>query len=117
WMKALLILAALAMGSSLAAADGDTGIAYKGVNIQLGGFLASETVERNNNMASDIATSYLSIPFANNAGYGMSEFRGTERQSRFSLLATGKVDDNTLISGYYELDFLGAGSTSSANES
>lgn len=93
------------------------GLTYKGVNIQLGGFLASETVYRNNNTASDIATAFQKIPFGNSAGYGMSEFRGTERQSRFSLLAQGDYNEDTHLAGYYELDFLGTGPTSNANES
>ena len=94
-----------------------SGISYKGVNIQLGGFLASETIYRNNNTASDIGTSYAKIPFANNAGFGSAEVRGTERQSRFSLLASGDYDSETHISGYYELDFLGTSPTANANES
>lgn len=95
----------------------ETGIHYKGVTIQLGGFLASETVYRSNNTASDIATSYGKIPFGNSPGYGVSEFRGTERQSRFSLLASGDVNSTTHLAGYYELDFLGTSPTSNANQS
>lgn len=117
-MKASLVLAAMTCAlMSVGAAADDNGITYKGVNIQLGGFLASETVMRNNNMSSDIGTNFSAIPFANDKGYGMSEFRGTERQSRFSLLATGNVDDNTVLSGYYELDFLGTTPTANYNES
>lgn len=99
------------------AASSLPGLAYKGVNIQLGGFLASEMVYRNNNMASDIGTNYSKIPFASGAGNGMAEFRGTERQSRFSLLAQSDVGDRARVAGYYELDFLGTTPTSNANES
>ena len=94
-----------------------TGISYKGVNITLGGFLASETVYRTNTTGSDIGTSYSKLPFNNSSGYGEAEFRGTERQSRFSLLAQGDVDASTHIAGYYELDFLGAAPTANDNES
>ena len=103
-----------------------------GVNVQLGGFLASETVYRSRSLQSDIGSPYSKIPFAPNNGgqvganasgtglggyYNQSEFRGTERQSRFSMLVDGNVDPDTIISGYYELDFLGAGTTANANES
>ncbi len=102
------------------------------VNLQLGGFLASETAYRSRSLQSDIGSPYSKIAFApangsavgaNNSGTGMggfynqSEFRGTERQSRFSLLADSYIDPNTIISGYYELDFLGAAPTANANES
>ncbi|MHB0990501.1 MAG: hypothetical protein ACYC0M_04395 [Burkholderiales bacterium] len=97
-----------------------------GVNVQLGGFLASETAYRSRSLQSDIGSPFNQIPFAPaNPGsvnamsnrYNQSEFRGTERQSRFSLLVDGNVDPDTIISGYYELDFLGAAPTANANES
>lgn len=94
-----------------------TGLVYKGLTLQLGGFLASEMVYRANNTASDIATAHAKNPFGNSIGYGTAEFRGTERQSRFSLLAQGDSGQGTRFSGYYELDFLGTAPTSNANES
>jgi hypothetical protein len=118
-MKHALALTTLLCGWMIAHnsyAEGD-GLSYKGISINFGGFLASETVYRTNNTASDIGTSFNKLPFPNSVGYGMSEFRGTERQSRFSLLAKGDVDSNTHLSGYYELDFLGTTPTSNANES
>jgi len=93
------------------------GVTYKGVNLQLGGFIASETVYRQNNMAADIGTPYTKLPFQNSAAYGISEFRGTERQSRFSLLAQGEVDNDTQLAAYYELDFLGTAPGGNANQS
>ncbi len=93
------------------------GFNYNGVNVQLGGFLASETVYRDNNMASDVATNFSKIPFKNSAQYGEPEFRGSERQSRFSLLAQGLYNHRVRVSGYYELDFLGAATTANSNES
>ena len=96
---------------------GKPGFNYKGVNIQLGGFLAAETVYRNHNMESDIATPFSKIPFPNVAGYHESEFRGTARQSRLSLLVQGDVTPTTHLAGYYELDFLGAAPTANPNQS
>ena len=46
----------------------------------------------------------------------MSEFNASGRQSRFSLLTEGKLD-NVKIGGYYETDFLSAGITSNNNQS
>ena len=122
----MLLCASISMGASAADPGGEiqqpaegakAGLSYKGVNLQLGGFLASETVYRNNNTASDIGTAFSNLPFANSAGSGMAEFRGTERQSRFSLLAQGDADSDTHLAGYYELDFLGTSPTANAAES
>ena len=46
----------------------------------------------------------------------MSEFFGSGRQSRISMLAQGKLD-NMKMTGYVEADFLSAGVTSNNNES
>ena len=46
----------------------------------------------------------------------MSEFYGSGRQSRISLLVQGKLDEANLT-GYVETDFLGAAVTSNNNES
>ena len=46
----------------------------------------------------------------------LSEFYGSGRQSRLSLLAQGKLGEMKLT-GYYEMDFLGAGVTSNNNQS
>lgn len=100
-----------------ASADTEPGLAYKGILIQPGGYLTSDTIYRTNNTASDIGTAFARIPFANNAGYGMPEFRGSQRQSRFSLLAKGNFSETTKAEGYYELDFNGTSPTANANQS
>ena len=46
----------------------------------------------------------------------MSEFYGSGRQSRISLLAQGKMD-NVNMTGYVETDFLSAWVTSNNNQS
>ena len=46
----------------------------------------------------------------------MSEFYGSGRQSRVALKAVGKIDNMTLT-GYYEADWLSAGTTSNNNQS
>jgi len=89
---------------------------YKGIDITPGGFLAAETVWRQHALGADINTPFNSIPFDGSTASHMSEFFGSGRQSRISMLAEGKLD-NMKIRGYVEADFLSAGVTSNNNES
>lgn len=89
---------------------------YKGVYITPGGFLAAETVYRQRATGGGLNTPFNAIPFSASALGQQSEFVATGRQSRITLNVQGKVDHAT-IGGYYEADFLNAGSTSNNNES
>ncbi|MGB7133463.1 MAG: hypothetical protein WBD59_21810, partial [Candidatus Sulfotelmatobacter sp.] len=91
-------------------------IHYKGVTLTPGGFLAAESVRRSRALASDINTPFNSLTMPGASQSDMSEFFGSGRQSRISLLAQGKLKSATL-SGYYEADFLSAAVTSNNNES
>jgi len=91
-------------------------IHYKGINITPGGFLAAETVWRQHALGSDINTPFNSIPFDGATASHMSEFFGSGRQSRISMLAEGTLSTMKLT-GYVEADFLSAGVTSNNNES
>ena len=91
-------------------------IHYKGITITPGGFLAAETVWRQHATGSDINTPFNSIPFPGASQYNMSEFFGSGRQSRVSMLAEGKLG-SAKASGYVEADFLSAGITSNNNQS
>jgi len=91
-------------------------IHYKGMTLTPGGFLAAETVYRNHGLGADINTPFNSIPFDGASQSNLSEFFGSGRQSRISLLAEGKLA-SAKIGGYYEADFLSAGVTSNNNES
>ena len=91
-------------------------IRYKGITITPGGFLAAETVWRQHALGSDINTPFNSIPFDGSSQSRMSEFFGSGRQSRISMLAEGKLN-NATVRGYIEADFLTAGITSNNNES
>src|ERR1700759_3230348 len=91
-------------------------IHYKGITITPGGFLAAETVWRQRGEGADINTNLNGIPFAGSSQAKMSEFYGSGRQSRISLLAQGKLE-NMSLTGYLEADFLGAGSSSNNNQS
>jgi hypothetical protein len=91
-------------------------IHYKGITITPGGFLAAETIWRQRAEGADINTSMNAIPYPGSSQAHMSEFYGSGRQSRISLLAQGKLDTMNLT-GYVETDFLGAAVTSNNNES
>lgn len=89
---------------------------FKGVDLTPGGFLAAETVDRQRGVGGDVNTPFSSIPFAGQTAGVLSEFNASGRQSRISLLAEGKLSKSTLR-GYYEADFLSAGTTSNDNQS
>jgi hypothetical protein len=88
-----------------------------GVKVTWGGFLAAEALYRQHNTVSDIGTPFASIPYPFSPQYKEPEFRGTARQSRFSLLVEGGLDPVQKLAGYYEMDFLGAAVTSNYNQS
>jgi hypothetical protein len=87
------------------------------VKLTWGGFLAAESVYRQHNTVSDMGTPFTSIPYAFSPQYDEHEFHGSARASRISLLVEGTVDPAQKLTGYYEMDFLGAGLTSNYNQS
>ena len=91
-------------------------IHFKGITLTPGGFTAAETVYRNRATSSDINTSLSAVPYAGSDMAHISEFNFSGRQSRITLKMEGKISSAT-IGGYYEGDFLGAGTTSNNNES
>jgi hypothetical protein len=89
---------------------------FKGVNLTPGGFAAFEGVWRQHSVNSDINTPLNSIPFPSaNEGH-TSELNFSGRQSRLSLLAVGDAGTYKLT-GYYEVDWLGTGTSSNNNQS
>jgi hypothetical protein len=97
-------------------AESPLAIHYKGITITPGGFLAAESVWRAHALGSDINTPFNSIPMPGAEADRLSEFFGSGRQSRISMLAEGKLSNATLR-GYVEADFLSAGITSNNNQS
>jgi hypothetical protein len=95
---------------------GPATIRFKGVNLTPGGFIEAATVNRQRALSADINTPFTAIPYGNNALGKLSEMNLTARQSRLSLLVDTKLG-TTKVSGYYEADFLGAGTTSNNRES
>lgn len=98
------------------ATDSPLALHYKGVTLTPGGFFAAETVWRQHAMASDDNTPFNSVPFTAAGAQHLSEFYGTGRPTRITMLIEGKTNAAKL-SGYYEMDFLSSGTTSNNNGS
>jgi len=81
---------------------------FKGITITPGGFLAGESEYRNRALGADVNTPFNSVNFPGSGQNAISEFYGSGRQSRISMLAEGKFSDIKLT-GYVEADFLSAG--------
>jgi hypothetical protein len=96
--------------------ESPTALRYKGVNITPGGFVAFEGVWRQHSVNSDINTPFNSIPFPSaNEGH-TSELNFSGRQSRLSVKVAGDAGSYKLT-GYYEMDWLGTGTSSNNNQS
>jgi hypothetical protein len=98
------------------AAETPAAIHIKGITITPGGFLAAESVTRTRAAQADVNTPFTGIPFPGNDLSRVTESNFSGRQSRLSLLFEGKAD-NVKLSGYYELDWLGACVTSNSRQS
>jgi hypothetical protein len=96
--------------------DEPAAIHYKGVTITPVAFFAFEGVWRERSVNSDINTPLNSIPFPSaNEGH-TSELNFSGRQSRLGGLISGNTG-NVTLSGYFETDFLGTGTSSNNNQS
>ena len=100
----------------IVAAESPSAVHFKGITLTPGGFLAAETVYRTRATSGDINTPFTGEPFNAADVAHVSENNFTARQSRLSLLAEGKLG-STKIGGYYEADFLSAGTTSNNRQS
>ena len=89
---------------------------FRGVSITPGGYAAGESVYRSKATGGDIPTAFSAIPYEGADAYSLSEFYGSARQSRVSMMVEGKTSSATLR-GYYEADWLGTGITSNNNQS
>ena len=99
-----------------ASEDGPSTIKYKGVSLTPGGFIEAATVYRQRAENADINTQLNGIPFPGNALGKVSENVFSARQTRATLLAESKVG-SAKLTGYFEMDFLGAGVTSNNRQS
>lgn len=88
------------------------------VDLTIGGFIEAAGIYRSRFEGSDINSSFNlgsgGIPLRNSPNYYTDELRFTARQSRLSFLAQGK-EDYASLAAYFEFDFLGGGSGTSAN--
>src|ERR1700692_4754823 len=73
-----------------AAIENPIALRYKGITITPGGFLAAEFVRRSRALAAE-ATPFNSITMPGASQSNISEFFGSGRQSRISMLATGQL--------------------------
>ena len=94
-------------------------ITYKGLRITPGGFLELTGYFRSNATLSDQATPFQTIPLESQAVGGsnshLTEFGLTARDSRLSLRLDAGTD-TTKLTGFYEMDFFGTGTTSNPNQ-
>jgi len=105
-----------ASGQGAGEEKGPTSIRFKGITITPGGFIETATVNRQRAISGDINTQFSGIPFEGNALSRTTEMNFSARQSRLSLLLEGKLA-SAKLTGYFETDFLGAGTTSNNRES
>jgi hypothetical protein len=97
--------------------DPDTGKSALSLSLA-GSFLAMETVYRQHQEGADIGSTFSGLPLPNVATSHLAENRFTARQSRLAILAQGDVPNMPIhLSGYYEMDFLGAAQSANSNES
>jgi hypothetical protein len=89
---------------------------YKGLSLIPGGFLEAATLVRTRNENADIANNFSAIPLDGSSNSKLTEFRGTARNSEFSLLIQATAG-STKLKGYVETDFLGAAPTANYVES
>jgi TolA-binding protein len=89
-------------------------IHFKGITLTPGGFLAGESYYRTRSTGGE-ATAFNSVFMPGSGANRISEFYGSGRQSQITLRADGKVG-NMKLTGYYEADFLSAGTTSNNNQ-
>ena len=96
--------------------DEPLSIHFRGVKLTPGVFFDGTAIYRTHNENADAISVFNLIPFSGTANAHLSEFRGTGRETRLSLLAEGKVNAWT-FSGYAEYDFEGAAPTANEIES
>jgi hypothetical protein len=94
------------------------GVTNHNIKLTFGGFIEMAGIYRDKNQTADVGSSFNGgVPFPNSTNAHIGEFRGSARQSRLSILAQGNLDPTTVLSAWYEMDFLGAAPTANSNES
>jgi hypothetical protein len=102
--------------SNLTDGEHPAAIHFRGITLTPGGFFDTTGIYRTHNENADVDSTFGGIPFSGTANAHLSEFRGSARASRLSLLAEGKIG-TWKASGYAEVDFEGAAPTANELES
>jgi hypothetical protein len=97
-----------------AALESPLALHFKGVTLTPGGYLDATFTRRSRALGEDAATPFNSITMPGAAQNTVSEFYGSGRQSRITLLTQGQLKD-VKLSGYVEADFNSGGVTSNSN--
>ncbi|WP_255483916.1 hypothetical protein [Granulicella sp. 5B5] len=90
---------------------------YKGITITPIAFAAAEGVWRQHTVNSDINTPFNNIPLPSASEGHTSELNFSGRQSRLGVLFQSQATPTAKLTGYYEMDFLGTGTSSNNNQS
>ena len=114
--QAPLIVAVRSQTDEAQSSAEPTSFHFKGLTLTPGGFLEGTMLVRTRNQNADIANNFSAIPLNGSSNAALSEFRGTARNSEFSLLLQGAAE-STKLTGYLETDFLGAAPTANYVES
>jgi len=95
------------------------GIFGTGIDVSMANtFIEAASIFRTRNETADIASNWnTGIPMPNNPNYHLSEFRETAHQSRLALQALGSVDQDTKLTGDFEIDFQSAPANSNSVQS
>ena len=110
--------AAAAVDKPSGASSGGPGFHAGPLTLTFGGFTELAGIYRNRNETADISSNFnTGIPFPNSPQYHMSEFRGSARQSRISLLTQGPDDGKVHAEAYLEMDFQSSAATANSVES
>jgi len=99
-----------------ASEDGPSAIKFKGITLTPAGFIAAETVFRSRATSGDINTPFTGIPYPSLALSKVTENNFTARQTRPIVIAETNIG-GAKVMGYFEADFLGAGTTSNNRQS
>jgi hypothetical protein len=88
-----------------------------GAKLSWGGFIEAAGIWRNRSEVADVGSDFNNIPYALTPLYHENELRFSARQSRLWFQAEGDVSPSQIIKAYFEMDFLGAATTSNSIES
>jgi outer membrane murein-binding lipoprotein Lpp len=89
-----------------------------GLTISLGGWFELDGIYRSRNENAGVSNNFNSaIPFPNSPNYNTGELRASAQRTRIALGAEGNPFDGDKLMGYFESDFISAGSSSNSNTS